>query len=68
MQIDWTKSERNARNKCILIVAKYRHFLNTIGQRFDPAIDKAFLVDRATTQEGEFVGEMMAHLIDTLGK
>jgi len=68
MKIDWTKSERNARNKAILIVARYRYLLGTIGQEFDPIVDKDFLVDKATTEQGEFVGEMMAHLIDTLGK
>lgn len=68
MQIHWTKSERNARNKAILIVARYRYLLGTIGQEFDAAVDKDFLVEKATIEENEFVGEMMAHLVDTLGK
>ena len=68
MTIQWTRSERNARNKAILIVARYRHLLRTIGQEFEPAVDRDFLVQKATAEEGEFVGEMMGHLVDTLGK
>lgn len=68
MAIHWTRSERNARNKAILIVARYRYLLGTIGQEFDPVVDKDFLVEKAATEHGEFVGQMMEHLIDTLGK